>query len=338
MDGKKCAKLQELIFTCNQFSWSTVKRPFFRESPPKPDECWLRGDDLAAFRTAGTNAHRLFSSADAWLERFGPDLLLSYKNEPARDRVLADLPAWTAEHALEYRRLFGKWLPRQNADRAAPALLSGDAALPMETVVEEAGMRFGLDFAAGYSAGLFIDQRANRALVRRSGVKRLLNTFAYTCSFSVAAALAGAETTSVDLSKKSVDRGRANFALNAIDQTKHHFIADDVLDVLPRLERRGEKFDVIVLDPPTFSRGNKGRKWQVENDFESLLLAALELAAPKAQILLSTNCTRLNRRALETIARFALKATRRAATFHQESPLPDVPAPFAAQTLWLFLS
>ena len=314
-----------------------MKRPFSRESPPKPDKCWLRGEHLAALRAAGTTAHRLFSSADAWLERFGPDLLLSHKHAAAHDRVLAELPAWTAEHGLEYRRIFGKWLPRQNEDRAAPALISGDAAVPLETVVQEAGMRFGLDFAAGYSAGLFIDQRANRALVRRGGVQRLLNTFAYTCSFSVAAALAGAETTSVDLSKKSIDRGRANFALNGLDPTKHRFIADDVLDVLPRLARRGEKFDAIVLDPPTFSRGNKGRKWQVENDFESLLLAALDLAAPKARILLSTNCTRLNRRALEAIARFALKSARRAASFHQEPPLPDVPAPFAAQTLWLFL-
>ena len=312
-----------------------VKRPFPRKSPPDPDECWLSGEHLAAFRARGTDAHRLFSSADAWLERFGPDLLLSHKTDAARDRVLAALPAWTAAHGLEYRRLFGKFLPRQNEDRAAPVLLSGDAGLPMETVVLENGMRFGLDFAAGYSAGLFIDQRGNRECVRRSGARRLLNTFAYTCSFSVAAALGGAETVSIDLSKRSIDRGRANFALNGLDAAAHTFIADDVLEVLPRLARRGEKFDAIVLDPPTFSRGNKGRKWQVEHDFEGLLLAALEVAAPKSRILLSTNCTRLDRRALEHIARFALKTARRAAAFHQEPPPPDVPAPFGAQTLWL---
>ena len=312
-----------------------MKRSFSRQTPRNPDECWLRGEHLTALRAAGTDAHRLFSSTEAWLERFGPDLLLSHKNDAARDRVLAALPDWAAAHGLAYRRLFSKLLPRQNEDRAAPVLLSGDAALPMETVVMESGMRFGLDFAAGYSAGLFIDQRPNRAFVRRAGVRRMLNTFAYTCSFSVAAAMEGAETVSVDLSKKSIDRGRANFALNALDTAAHRFIADDVLDVLPRLARRGEKFDAIILDPPTFSRGNKGRKWQVEHDFESLLLAALDLAAPKARVLLSTNCTRLDRRALEAIARFCLKSARRAATFHQEPPQPDVPAPFAAQTLWL---
>ena len=314
-----------------------MKRAFSRESPRSPDEYWLREEQFAALRASGTDSHRLFSSADAWIERFGSDLLLSHKSEAAREQALAALPAWAAAHGLEYERIFGKSLPRQNEDRAAPVLLAGDATLPMETVAAENGMRFGLDFAAGYSAGLFIDQRGNRGHLRRAGAQRLLNTFAYTCSFSVAAALAGAETTSIDLSKKSIDRGRTNFALNGIDGAAHTFIADDVLDVLPRLARRGEKFDAIVLDPPTFSRGNKGRKWQVENDFEGLLIAALELAAPTSRILLSTNCTRLDRRALERISRFALKTAHRAAAFHQEPPLPDVPTPFGAQTLWLRL-
>jgi 23S rRNA (cytosine1962-C5)-methyltransferase len=206
----------------------------------------------------------------------------------------------------------------------------------METVVEEAGMKFAMDFAAGYSAGLFIDQRANRAFVRRAGGKRLLNTFSYTCSFSVAAALGGALTTSVDLSRKSLDRGRENFALNGVDaEAGHRFYADDVQDLLPRLARKGEQFDAIVLDPPTFSRGNKGRRFQVEHDFEQLLLAALEVAAPQCRILLSTNCTRLTRRSLETIARHCLKLVRRPARFHTEQPLPDVPSEFSAQTLWV---
>src|SRR5204863_6937957 len=149
---------------------------------------------------------------------------------------------------------------------------------------------------------------------------------AYTCSFSVAAALAGAETISVDLSKKSLDRGRANFALNSIETTSHRFLADDVLDVLPRLARRGETFDAIILDPPTFSRGNKSRRFQVEKDLESLLVTALEVATPDARILLSTNCTRLAPRDLEQLARYALKLNRRTASFHRVPDLPDIPA------------
>jgi 23S rRNA (cytosine1962-C5)-methyltransferase len=294
---------------------------------------------LAAFAEAGTDAHRLHTSPGAWVERFGGDVLISYKDAASLETTLAGLRDWSAQNGFRPARVFGKYLPRQNDERAAPSLIEGDPAAPLQTVVSENGMRFGLDFAAGYSAGLFLDQRANRALIRRSGVRRLLNTFAYTCSFSVAAALSGAETVSVDLSKKSLDRGRENFTLNALDATSgaHRFIADDVLDVLPRLARKGEKFDAMILDPPTFSRGNKGRKFQVERDMEELLLAALELAGPRARILLSTNCTRLNRRALETLARFALKAARRAADFHAEPPLPDIPANAAAQTLWLLV-
>ena len=314
-----------------------MNRPARVPPPPNPHECWIRGEHLAAFRAEGTDAHRLCSRADAWIERFGPDLLLSFKTEAARDSLLVELPDWAASHDIEVRRVSGKFLPLKNADRVAPVLLSGSPDLPLETVVMECGMRFGLDFAAGYSAGLFIDQRANRAFLRRANPKRVLNTFAYTCSFSVAAALAGAETTSIDLSKKSIDRGRANFALNGLDAEAHRFYADDVLDVLPRLARRGETFDAIILDPPTFSRGSKGRKWQVEQDFENLVAAALEVAAPQARVLLSTNCTRLDRRAMEAIARFALKGVRRAAAFHQEPPLPDIPADCGAQTLWLLL-
>jgi len=312
-------------------------KPFSERPPRDPHQHWIDGPTLAALAAAQTDAHRIFSSADAWIERFGDDRLVSFKTDAARDEALAGLASWEIERGLKHRRIFSKFIPLKNAERIAPALIDGPANLPLETVARENGVRFGLDFAAGYSAGLFIDQRANRELVRRSGVRRMLNTFAYTCSFSVAAALAGAETVSIDLSKKSLDRGRANFALNSLDLAPHRFLADDVLDVLPRLARRGEKFDCIILDPPTFSRGNKGRRFQVERDFESLLAAALEVAAPRARILLSTNCTRLARRDLERIARFALKLQRRAADFHSEPALPDIPPEFAAQTLWLTL-
>jgi 23S rRNA (cytosine1962-C5)-methyltransferase len=166
----------------------------------------------------------------------------------------------------------------------------------------------------------------------------LLNTFAYTCSFSVVAALAGAETLSVDLSKKSLDRGRANFTLNGIDPAAgHRFIADDVLDVLPRIARRGEKFDAIVLDPPTFSRGNRGRRWQVEQHLEDLVVAAMEMAAPSARIRVSTNCTKLQHADLERVARFALKFHRRAGDLHREAQLPDFPPGHGARTLWISL-
>ena len=185
--------------------------------------------------------------------------------------------------------------------------------------------------------GLFLDQRENRRYIRHIAPKRLLNCFAYTCSFSVSAAYVGAVTLNVDLSKKYLSRGRENFALNCLPTIEHRFIADDVRAVLPRLARKGEKFDVIILDPPTFSRSPGGKTFQVEHDFENVLIDALGLAERDSHILLSTNCSALREHALEVMARYCLKAARRAGTFHRPPQLPDFPAGAGASSIWLTL-
>ncbi len=298
---------------------------------------WISSDLFAAFEAAGTSAHRLFSAPDVWVERLGSDVLISFKHDAARDAALAGLREWESRSGFESGRVFSRFLPRQNAERVAPVLLAGDPAASLETVVTERGVRYALDFGAGYSAGLFIDQRSNRAHAAQQAPKRMLNTFAYTCSFSVVAALAGAETLSIDLSKKSLDRGRRNFELNGVALDGHRFLADDVMDVLPRLERRAEKFDMIILDPPTFSLGNRGRRWKVEDQIEDLLRLALELAAPKAAILISTNCTKLDQASLERSARFILKTARLGGDFFRQPGLPDFPFGEGARTLWLQL-
>jgi len=295
---------------------------------------WISTELFEAFEAAETSAHRLFTGTDVWVERLGKDVLVSYKTETARDLALAGLGEWETRAGFQHGRVFSRFLPRQNAERVAPVLVSGDPSVPLDSVVTERGVRYGIDFGAGYSAGLFIDQRANRARVGKSAAKRMLNTFAYTCSFSVVAAMAGAQTLSLDLSKKSLDRGRKNFELNRLSLDGHRFVADDVLDVLPRLERRGEKFDLIILDPPTFSLGNRGRRWKVEDQIEDLLRAALEVAAPKASILVSTNCTKLNSDILERTVRFVLKTQRTGAEITREARLPDFPSGEGAHTLW----
>jgi 23S rRNA (cytosine1962-C5)-methyltransferase len=154
---------------------------------------------------------------------------------------------------------------------------------------------------------------------------------------SVAAASVGANTVSVDLSKKSLARGRENFALNSLATNDHRFLADDVLAVLPRLARKGEKFDMIILDPPTFSRSHRGRAFQVERDFEDLLLEALEVVERNGHILLSTNCSTLREASLKTMARYCLKVKRRTADFHRAPALPDFPPGTGASTIWMRL-
>ena len=228
-------------------------------------------------------------------------------------------------------------MPKKNEERETPRLFLGNEEENLQTLVMERHLKFGIDFGAGYSVGLFVDQRENRSYVRKIAPKRLLNCFAYTCSFSVAAASVGAKTVNVDLSKKSLARGRENFSLNSLLTSDHQFIADDAITVLPRLARKGEKFDAIILDPPTFSRSRRGKAFHVEHDFEKLLLLALELAERDACILLSTHCSALREHALEVMARYCLKATRRAGKFHRPPPLPDFPPNMRASSIWLSL-
>jgi len=298
---------------------------------------WIDPGLLRDFQAEGTDAYRLCTFEDGWIERFGRDVLISFKRVLARQRLIAELQSWLTSVELEIGRIFARCVPRKTEDREPPRLIYGDPGEHLRSFATERHLRFGIDFATGYSPGLFLDQRENRHYVRQLAPQRLLNCFAYTCSFSVCAAAAGATTLNIDLSKKYLTRGRENFALNSLSTMNHRFISDDVRAVLPRLVRKGEKFDAIILDPPTFSRSPGGKSFQVEHDFEALLLGALQLTERDSQILLSTNCSALREHALEVMARYCLKRERRAATFHRSPPLPDFPPGTGASSIWVRL-
>jgi len=298
---------------------------------------WIDARLFRDFQAEGTDAHRLCTIEDGWVERFGSDILITFKRVLARERLIQELKEWANGISFEFGRIFARFAPRKGEQREQPRLICGNPAENLRTVVTERRLKFGIDFSAGFSVGLFPDQRENRSYIRHIAPKRLLNCFAYTCSFSVCAAYAGATTLSIDLSKKSLARGRENFALNGLPTMGHRFIADDVMAVLPRLARTGEKFDVVILDPPTFSRSPGGNTFHVENDFEKLLTDSLELAQRDGHILLSTNCSTLREHALEVVARYGLKTARRAGTFRQSPAPPDFPPGTGASSIWLRL-
>jgi 23S rRNA (cytosine1962-C5)-methyltransferase len=298
---------------------------------------WIEASVLRDFEAEGTDAHRLCTTDQGWVERFGREILVSYKNTAARERLIVELYFWQKSVGFEFLRIFARFLPKKNEEREKPQLFFGDKEANLQTIATERHLKFAIDFNAGYSVGLFIDQRENRRYIRQVSPARLLNCFAYTCSFSVAAASVGAQTVNVDLSKKSLARGRENFGLNGLPTQNQKFIADDVMTVLPRLARKGEKFDMIILDPPTFSRSHRGKTFNVENDFEELLSLAMEVIARDGRILLSTNCLGLREKSLEVLARYCLKLTRRAGKIHRTPPLPDFPPGTAASTIWLTL-
>ena len=300
---------------------------------------WIDEDLLRRFENEGTYAHRLCTIDDGWAERFARRCSrFRIRTEAARDQLAVGIRiVGERRWDITIERMFGRFLPRKNEERETPKLLSATADESLQTVATENHLKFAIDFGAGYSVGFFVDQRENRRFVRQAKPKRVLNCFAYTCSFSVAAASAGAQTANIDLSKKSLERGRQNFALNELSTEGHQFIVDDVRPVLRRLAQRGEKFDMIILDPPTFSRTKGGAAFHVEKDFENLIAAALEIASPGARILLSTNCETLTEQALERMARYSLKLSRRSGVFHREPTPADFPPGAAARSIWLTL-
>src|SRR2546430_3465048 len=298
---------------------------------------WIDASLVRDFQAEGTGAPRVCTMEDGWVERFGHDILISLRRVRVRERLIQELREWADGIPFKFERIFARFVPRKSEQREPPRLICGNPTENLQTIATEQRLKFGIDFGAGFSVGLFPDQRENRSYVRHVAPRRLLNCFAYTCSFSVSAAYVGATTLNLDLSKKSLARGRENFALNNLPTLGHRFIADDVMTVLPRLARKGEKFDLIILDPPTFARSPGGKTFHVENDFEKLLVDSLELAERDGHVLLSTNCSTLREHALEVMARYGLKAARRAAMFHRQPPLPDFPPGAGASSIWLTL-
>ena len=193
--------------------------------------------------------------------------------------------------------IYWKALDSRDAHQRPPIHWAGDV-VDAPFAVRENSLAYRIDFQAGYSQGIFLDQRDNRQALRRrvgSG-KTVLNLFAYTCAFSVAAAAGGARTASVDLSRRSLDWGKENFRLNGLDPSPgagHDFFAGDAFETLRRFARQGRRFDGAVLDPPTFSRDRKGKVFRVEDDFGALVALLAPLLAPGGWMLCSSNARTL---------------------------------------------
>ena len=200
--------------------------------------------------------------------------------------------------------------------------------------IRENDLQFEISFQAGYSQGIFLDQRNNRAEVRRrlSPGQRLLNTFAYTGAFSVAAASAGAQTTTLDLSQPYLDWAKRNFSHNLLDCAAHYFCKGDTFHWLRRFAKQGRMFDAIVLDPPTFSRDDQGKVFRVEHDFAALVALALNILTPGGWLLCSTNCRSLSASAFEQQIR---SASRRPINT-RACPMPaDFPGGTYLKSVWV---
>lgn len=246
--------------------------------------------------TANTNAWRWADDEvegfGVTIERYGDFAVVLASNE----RGVQQAEAW-ADALLRcgVRGVYLKQRLRADLRRVPRRLIAGqeplrgDAAPPEFTVIEH-GLQYHVRLTDGLSTGLFLDQRDNRQRVRAmASGKHVLNLFAYTCSFSVAAGRGGAErVTSVDLSGAVLRRGEANLRVNDLPVEQHRLLKDDCVKWVARARRRGDKFDIVVLDPPSF--GSHGSdSFSVERDYAALVADAVALVRSGGTLLCVTN-------------------------------------------------
>jgi 23S rRNA (cytosine1962-C5)-methyltransferase len=311
----------------------------------------------AAIEPEATNAFRVIHGAsDGWpgwfVEKLG-EFLLSQSAAALDARQQEELSRLAKKFSTRgaYHKILSRQVRKSNVTDASPQLVLGEAA-PEQFEILENGVRYEMSFNEGYSVGLFLDQRDNRRRFLTGHIAAdfdfgpwtsdfgLLNCFAYTCGFSVCAAKAGARTTSLDLSKKYLEWGKRNFTRNGLDPAAHDFIFGDTFDWLRRLAKKGRAFDVIVLDPPTFSQSKEHGTFRAEKDFGKLVTAALPVLKPGGILFASTNAAEFSpEEFLADIETAVRVAKRKIVKQHYVPQPPDFPIsrdePAYLKTVWM---
>ncbi len=153
-------------------------------------------------------------------------------------------------------------------------------------VIIESGLRYKLDFGRNQNTGLFLDMRLGRDWVRaQARNKRVLNLFAYTCGFSVAAVAGGAEhVVNLDMARPALNRGRENHKLNGHDRIRASFLGHDLFNSWGKVTRSGP-YDLIIIDPPSFQKGS----FVLDKDYQRVLRRLPQLLEPGGSVLACMN-------------------------------------------------
>ncbi len=236
------------------------------------------------------------------LERWGkyvlvrPDPQIIWKNVAAH-------PSWRTADGV-YKRSSsggGKWVKNK---------------LPEQWQIKYGSLGFVLRPMGFKHTGLFPEQAANwdwfSSLIRKSGRRevKVLNLFAYTGGATVAAASAGATVVHVDAAKGMVAQAKENAALSGLADAKIRYIVDDCKKFVEREIRRGNKYDAIIMDPPSYGRGPGGEVWKIEDSIDELVGLCAELLSDKPLFfLINSYTTGLSPLAMQYI--LSLKVSRR---------------------------
>lgn len=319
-----------------------------------------RDDSVSAYRVLNGQADGIPGLV---IEKLG-DVLIVQLHE-GRLRLSLDETRSVVEgvhRRLGTRAVYRKTFVRDRAH--VPAAIDGTHRDPMpwignpvepELTVTEHDLRFVVRPYDGFSVGLFLEHRENRRRIHGLAAgRRVLNAFAYTCGFSVAAARGGAASVdSIDLSKRYLEWGKQNFTLNGIDTANptpgkesqssvlssketcsgprhhqpglpgHRFFCCDIFDFYKRASRQDRRYDLIILDPPTLSRTRRPKRvFVLEGQLGPLLAGAIDRIEPGGLILLATNHRQISRPRLEEELTTAARAQDRACTITERPTLP----------------
>ena len=246
----------------------------------------------------GTDAWRLVNAeGDGFpgltIDRYGDYLMLQAFTRAWDSRI--DLLANELGTLLQPQGIYLKYRPQQTRKLESGGGLPHNKLLRGKQVgkkltVQENGLSFLVDLDQGLHTGLFMDQRENRRdLMTRCRGKRILNLFAFTGAFSVAAAAAGArQVTSVDASGAYLKWAEENFSVNRSNPKQQRFITGDCFQVLDDLVAVGERYDIVLMDPPSFSTTRKSR-FTTRGGTSELVTKALSLLSDDGLLITSSN-------------------------------------------------
>lgn len=281
-------------------------------------------DRRATLEREGTDSFRIVHGsgdglAGIEIDRFGEHAVVHLHPDRAS---IGEAEVLDAVEKLGVRGIYLKRHPRTQqkvgdaAELAPRDPVRGTASAPSNA--REGGVEYEVALGEGLSVGLFLDQRENRARVRAWAKDRsVLNLFAYTGAFSVAAASGGAKrTVTVDASAPALARARAQLARFG---EGHEIVRADVFEYL---ETATERFDLVIVDPPTFSTTRTSR-WSSKSGWEPLLTLSLGVATER--MLITSNDRRMTADDLERHARAAAKRLSKRIDLTRHDPPPDFP-------------
>ena len=200
-----------------------------------------------------------------------------------------------------------------------------------QTEICENGVYYHVDFENGQKTGFFLDQKYNRLAIQKlCKDARVLDCFTHTGSFALNAGIAGAkEVTGVDASQLAVNQATENAKLNGLDD-KVKFICEDVFELLPKLEEEGEKYDVVILDPPAFTKSRSSVKNAVKG-YREINLRGLKLVKDGG-FLATCSCSHFMEYELftKTIGQAARSAHKRLRQVEYRTQAPDHPILWAS--------